>query len=130
MTAPRTVTVPTRDHGDVTIPEPAWCCGVGHDVPNLRAEIAHESDPIGITVGTARGPRSLLELMFWQEPFPPLTSPHGSTVHVVARLLDGDHFAYDADGLERLVTDLLEAAASVRLLARRLRTETALGGGR
>ncbi|MEU7048044.1 DUF6907 domain-containing protein [Streptomyces eurythermus] len=29
MTAPRTVTVHTLDHGDVVVPEPSWC--VNHD---------------------------------------------------------------------------------------------------
>ncbi|MFF7192674.1 DUF6907 domain-containing protein [Streptomyces sp. NPDC008079] len=130
MTAPRTVTVPTSDHGDVTIPEPAWCIGIGHDVPNLRAEIAHQGEPFDITVNTARGPRRLLELMLWQDPFPSPASPHGATVYQVARLLDGDHFGYDFAGLEGLVTDLLEAAGTVRRIAACLRIEYALGGGR
>jgi len=129
VTAPRTVTVPTSDRGPVTIPEPHWCSGIGHDVRNLRVEIAHQSAPLDITVNTARGPERLLELLYWQDPFPPVTSPHGSNVYVVAHLLDGDHYGYDVAGLDGLVTDLLEAAASVRLVARRLRIEYALGGG-
>jgi hypothetical protein len=40
VTEPRIVTVHTLDHGDVTVPEPAWC--TGHDpFPEQRADLTH-----------------------------------------------------------------------------------------
>jgi hypothetical protein len=44
-------------------------------------------------------------------------------VHVAVQLIDGDTYDYDAPGLEALATDLLEAAAKVRRMARRLAVE-------
>ncbi|MER5892298.1 hypothetical protein [Streptomyces sp. NPDC001876] len=41
MNAPRTVTVPTLDHGDITIPEPAWCIGHADARPEYRSDIGH-----------------------------------------------------------------------------------------
>lgn len=130
----RTVTIDTRDHGPVTIPEPAWCTGTSHEPippgPNridtrpLRSEIAHMGPSIDITVGTERGPRVLVELLLWQDPFPTPACLHSDTVHVVARLLEGDHFGYDPAALDALATDLLEAADKVRRLAVEVR-----GGG-
>jgi hypothetical protein len=126
----RTVTVATSDLGIVSIPEPAWCTGTAHDFPDdlvhrpLASEIAHTGPSIDIMVGTERGPRRLLELLLWQDAFPKPTYAHGAEVYVVAHLLDGDHFDFDVAGLEGLVADLLEAAGRVRLVARRLASET------
>lgn len=122
MTAPRTVTVLTSDHGPVTILEPAWCAGE-HATGNRRDEIAHVGPSIDITVNTERGPMRLLELMLWQDPFAKPAYPQGTAVHVVAHLLDGDHPGYDVEGLDGLVTDLLEAAGQVSRVARRLADE-------
>lgn len=118
----RTVTILTADHGPLTIPEPDWCA-TEHPDGLLRQEVSHIGPPINITVNTHRGPARLVELMLWADPFPVPTNPHGAAVHVVAHLLDGDHFGYDVAGLEGLVTDLLEAAGRVRLVARRLASE-------
>lgn len=124
MTAPRTVTVHTTDHGPVTVPEPDWCQGGDiHPDGGRREEISHVGPPIDIMVNSERGPRRLLELMLWQDPFPKPTYPHGAEVHVVAHLLDGDHPGYDVAGLEGFVTDLLDAARRLRLVARRLASE-------
>lgn len=39
---PRTVTLPTRDHGPVTLPEPSWCQGHADHRPDThRADIIH-----------------------------------------------------------------------------------------
>ncbi|MEU9245708.1 hypothetical protein [Streptomyces sp. NPDC048385] len=41
-TEPRTVTLATSDHGDVTLPEPAWCTGhTHHDPEMLRVDLIH-----------------------------------------------------------------------------------------
>lgn len=129
----RFVTIDTRDHGLVTIPEPAWCTGESH-VPHpavagletrpYRAEIVHAGPSVDIMVGTENGPRRLIELLLWRDPFPTPACTHSDDVYVVAHLLDGDHSGYDAAALGALATDLLEAANRVRRLARRLAIET------
>lgn len=118
----RTVTVVTTDHGPITIPEPSWCTGVQHTDDVERADIAHTGPSINVMVGTEDGPRRLFELLLWQDPFPTPACTHSDDVYVVAELLDG-HPGYDVPGLEALATDLLEAAAKVRRLARRLSVE-------
>ncbi|MFE7803998.1 DUF6907 domain-containing protein [Streptomyces sp. NPDC057430] len=37
----RTVTLPTIDHGDITLPEPAWCTGHADHIPGYRVDLAH-----------------------------------------------------------------------------------------
>jgi len=124
VTAWNEITVDTADHGPVVTSCPPWCTGDGHPDGLDRVEITHQGPPINITVGTGRGPRRLVELIMWQDPFPPASSPHGTGVYVVAHLLDGDHFGFDVAALEGLVTNLLEAAGRVSLVARRLASET------
>jgi hypothetical protein len=127
-----TVTIDTKDHGPITIPEPAWCVGHpttppapdGLDLRPLRSEIAHRGPSIDITVGTERGPARLIELLLWQDPFPTPACTHSDDVHMAVQLLDGHHFGYDADGLNALATDLMEAAATVRRVARDLAAQT------
>lgn len=119
----RTVTVVTTDHGPVTISEPAWCTGVYHPDGVARADIAHTGPSIDVMVGTERGPERLTELMMWQDPFPTPAATRSDDVHVSVELLDGHHFDYDAAGLEVLAVDLMEAAAKVRRVARRLASE-------
>lgn len=49
-TAPRTVTLPTIDHGDVTTPEPAWCIGhPNHRPDSYRADILHKGPDLTLT---------------------------------------------------------------------------------
>lgn len=121
--ADRTVTVVTTDYGPITIPEPAWCTSVYHPDGIARAEISHSGPTIDVLVGTEGGPQRLAELHLWQVPFPTSGGTLWDTVHVVAQLLDGHHFGYDAAALEVLAVDLMEAAAKVRRVARRLASE-------
>ena len=37
----RTVTLPTLDHGIVTLPEPAWCTGHADHRPEYRVDLTH-----------------------------------------------------------------------------------------
>ncbi|WP_075662244.1 DUF6907 domain-containing protein [Streptomyces acidiscabies] len=42
MNEPRTVTLATVDHGDVTLPEPSWCLGhADHHPGTYRNDITH-----------------------------------------------------------------------------------------
>ena len=134
---PRTVTVQTSDYGPVTTPEPPWCTGThvepipasdGTELLPRREDIAHTGPAINVTVGTRRGPRRLLELLLWQDPFPTPLNANGTDVYVAVHLLDGDTFDYDPVSLDVLATELMEAAAKVRRVARRLAVEHRTGG--
>ncbi|WP_103542045.1 DUF6907 domain-containing protein [Streptomyces sp. SM1] len=46
MTEPRTITLATTDHGDVTISEPSWCRGHEDHLPEERADLAHNTDDV------------------------------------------------------------------------------------
>lgn len=47
MNEPRTITLPTLDHGEVTLPEPAWCAGHADHRPDThRADIIHKTPDI------------------------------------------------------------------------------------
>ncbi|WP_411091386.1 DUF6907 domain-containing protein [Streptomyces sp. 049-1] len=46
-TEPRAVTLPTADHGAVTLPEPSWCAG--HPAPDprtLRVDLGHSGPEV------------------------------------------------------------------------------------
>lgn len=117
-----TVTIDTSDYGPVTIPEPSWCTGEHHADGISRADIAHTGPTINVTVGTERGPRVLVELLLWQDPYPTPAAMHSDAVHV-AVAMDGEYYGYDPAALDALSTDLLDAAGKVRRMARRLAVE-------
>lgn len=123
MTAPRTVTVQTDDHGPVAIPEPAWCTGAGHDQPHSkRSDICHLGPEISVPVRSARGPRDVLTLQLTLWPY----SLVSNAVHVAVHLVDSDP-EYDSAGLDALAEDLVQAAGHVRAMARRLAVEERRG---
>ncbi|KUL26630.1 DUF6907 domain-containing protein [Streptomyces regalis] len=41
MSTERTVTLPTIDQGDVTLPEPSWCAGHPNPRPQYRTDLTH-----------------------------------------------------------------------------------------
>jgi len=47
VTAGRTVTVQTSDHGPVILPEPSWCTGV-HSQGGYRSDISHNGRPLEV----------------------------------------------------------------------------------
>ncbi|MDX2946799.1 hypothetical protein PV383_38370 [Streptomyces caniscabiei] len=50
MNAPRTITLPTLDHGDVTLTCPAWCAGHADHRPDThRADILHKGPDVALT---------------------------------------------------------------------------------
>lgn len=50
MTEPRTITLPTADHGDVTVSCPAWCIGhPNHRPTDHRADILHRGPDVNLT---------------------------------------------------------------------------------
>jgi hypothetical protein len=90
MTEPRTVTLPTTDHGDVTVPEPAWCAGHTDHRPGPRAEILHRGREISLAFRGAH----ITDAALVQAPFLPAGTPElggptpGVSVDVVGLVLD------------------------------------------
>lgn len=123
MTAPRTVTVQTRDRGPLTIPEPAWCTAASH-LPTMRhTDINHQGTETIVTVHGPGGPRELLSMTLTQRPYG--TSTTGTGAYVAVGLADGQQDEYDVPGLESLAEDLDVAAGRIRYMARRLAAEAA-----
>lgn len=54
MTEPRTITLPTLDHGNVTLTCPVWCRGHADHRPDThRADILHKGPDITLTFRAA-----------------------------------------------------------------------------
>ncbi|MEU0965657.1 hypothetical protein ABZ357_09605 [Streptomyces sp. NPDC005917] len=91
MTEPRTITLPTADHGDVTFDEPSWCAGHSHHDPEtLRIDLMHAGPAIDFThLG-----RTLLSAELAQSPNATPGPPHldgrtpGVSVHPLGKTLD------------------------------------------
>lgn len=125
MTEPRTVTLATADHGDVTLVEPSWCVGHAHHDPHTAyADIIHSGPDIALTFRHA----FLLTACLVQSPHTAPRAPRhggpvpGVSVHPVGETLD-------PMGLYDLAADLVSYAARLRRLAVEL-NEIRLGGAR
>lgn len=80
-TRPHTITLPTVDHGDVTLPEPSWCVGhADHDPENARADILHKGPDVALHFHGAE----IIAAGLAQSPFATLVTPGlgGRTVGV------------------------------------------------
>jgi hypothetical protein len=124
-TEPRTVTLPTLDHGEVTLPEPSWCAG--HEThPQYRVDIIHVGPDEPLALPTRRGPVTHLTTALEVRPYacdPFLQQPF------VGVEIGGDWYPTGLPGLEAMA-DRLEAHAEVlRERARQLAVLLA-GGGR
>ncbi|MFJ8951847.1 DUF6907 domain-containing protein [Streptomyces sp. NPDC102381] len=120
----RTVTLPTLDHGEITLPEPSWCAGHAHHDPNTRyADVTHA------------GPES--ELQFRHAVLlaasicaqPNATNPSlglGGAMPGISVFPLGE--SLDPAGADALAAALVEYAVELRKLARQL--SAALGGER
>ncbi|MET8506791.1 hypothetical protein ABZV60_19365 [Streptomyces sp. NPDC004787] len=110
-----TVTVPTGDYGDVTIPEPSWCLGL-HPFEQYRVDITHEGEEVFPLIPTlCHGEAPTLSVSLIQRPF----SAHRSQV-VASMHLDGDWHELDSALLDRAASVLVEHATTLRHLARKL----------
>lgn len=122
----RTVTLPTIDHGDITIPEPSWCTGHTGPTP-YRVDISHTGPWTALEIPTPAGPMVVMEAAIETRPFTE-TDKHGPHLWVSVDggaegqpMLPGD--------VDRLAAALVENAAVLRHLARQLATLLA-GGAR
>ena len=124
MTEPRTITLPTSDHGDVTLPEPAWCIGhPNHRPDDLRADILHRGPDVTLAF---RG-RRIMDASLAQSPFSTLEDPEvcSSTAAVSVSVL---HPALDPIGVYDFAAALDSYADRLRALADEL-TALLAGGG-
>ncbi|MCZ4516422.1 hypothetical protein O3Q52_51635 [Streptomyces sp. ActVer] len=122
MSEPRTVTLATADHGDVTLPCPSWCAGhADHRSDTHRADILHEGPDVVLTF---RG-RHVADAGLVQSPFAGVSTPGlggrttGVSVSLIGRTLD-------PAGLYSLAASLDGYADQLRDMADQL--STILGG--
>ncbi len=111
MTAPRIVTVPTLDRGDVTIPEPEWCVGHAGQLPEYFVDLSHGGPEHHI--GPAAAP--LFVAMLTQH-------PHGSGPRETGLYVDPVRIARTMTPaeLDQFAAELVNAAARLRHLARQV----------
>lgn len=117
-----TVTVTTRDHGQVTVPEPAWCLG-DHSAQNggYRTDIVHDGPETPLVF---RG-HGLLHAGLVAYPHAQIM-PRGPFVSVE---LGVDPVSLDQAGLDDLAAGLIGHAGVLRGLGRQLAALTE-GGAR
>lgn len=120
-----TVTVPTVDHGPVTLGCPVWC--IGHaDTPKHRADLGHESADFLLTVPVQGGHVTLMTALFEQRPF--ATRPPGTAVFLNLEI-DGQFYPLDTVEVADVADALVTAVSDLRSLARRLASYIAEDGG-
>ncbi|OQR64761.1 hypothetical protein B6E66_07325 [Streptomyces maremycinicus] len=112
-TEPRTVTLATLDHGDVTLPEPAWCRGhAGHRPDSYRVDLTH----YGTEERLIHDGQALFVVMLAQTPFSE-NATHGTEVYLEQ---SGDTGSFDPVGLYELAATLEGHADRLRDLADQL----------
>ena len=124
MSAPRTVTIRTADHGDVTVTEPDWCTA-DHAYEQYREDIEHSGAVTHLVISTeCHGPVAAMPVGFVWRPFSPTDNRITAAIE-----LDAWH-EFDPAGLDRAAAALVEHAATLRVYARQLSTLRAKGAGR
>lgn len=116
MTEPRTHTIRTLDHGDVTITCPPWCTGE-HEQDGYRIDIAHYGREHTLTLPVHRGHAEVMLVALEQRPFAdrwPGTEPFVSVG------FGGDHHPAGVFGLECMAIELERHAEVLREQARQL----------
>lgn len=114
MSEPRTVTLVTEDHGNVTLPEPSWCSGhAHHDPESARADIIHAGPAtelafLGIEVFAAQLAQSPCATI----PTSPLLGGRttGVSVHPLGRTLNPTELYSFAAALDRYADQLRDLA--------------------
>ncbi|MCX4578136.1 hypothetical protein OHB41_34100 [Streptomyces sp. NBC_01571] len=85
MSEPRTITLPTADHGDVTLPEPSWCIGHESTPGDRRADILHQGADVELVFhGHVFDTTGLVEAPFAELPGGGL----GASVGLLGQTLD------------------------------------------
>lgn len=115
----KTVTINTRDHGPVTVPEPSWCTGQYHQQGGARVDISHTSDEHPFNVATDEGTVTVMRAVFEQRPFTEREPGRGVFVNVE---LDGQWCPVTPRELDRIAAALVVHSVHLRTLARQLAT--------
>ncbi|MEU1117824.1 MULTISPECIES: hypothetical protein [unclassified Streptomyces] len=109
----RSITLPTIDHGDITIPCPPWCAG--HDTtPQYRADLTHEGTERILSIPTKHGPVALLVVAFEQRPY---AENWPGTAPFVNVGFGGDYHPMRRPALHAAADALMDQAAVLRRLA-------------
>jgi hypothetical protein len=114
MSAPRTVTLATIDHGDVTITCPDWCTGHDTTTPQYREDIVHEGVERILALPHRGGNHQLLTLALEQRPF---ADRWPGTAPFVSVGFSGDHHPMRRPGLHAAADALEMHAAMLRHFA-------------
>ncbi|WP_432104885.1 DUF6907 domain-containing protein [Streptomyces sp. bgisy091] len=115
----RTVTVPTSDHGPVTLPEPSWCTGHDHPHVEARMDVVHTGPIVPFHLPTGRGEVTTMLAALEQRPFIGDQAP-GAGVFMNVELSGGDWYPSGPEDLDLMAAALVEHAAELRHLARQL----------
>ncbi|MFE3109342.1 DUF6907 domain-containing protein [Kitasatospora indigofera] len=127
MSADRTVTVLTCDHGPVTTPEPAWCTGRHEDGLHL-VDLSHDGPEIRLTVGTERGDVEWMRLFVSRSPYS--GRPENRRTHMVVELGSDAYRFRDESALRMLAAELVVRAGRVRDLGAELTALQSAEGAR
>ena len=121
-TEPRTVTLATSDHGNVTLPEPSWCRGHADHRPDTdRVDLAHDGHEHHLTHNGER----LWTALIGQSPYASRPEHRGVGVYVTQ---EGYERTLDPAGLYDLAASLDAHADQLRGLADQLARILAGGG--
>jgi hypothetical protein len=119
----RTITLPTLDHGDLTVPEPAWCTGHADHVPCHLVDLTHT----GPEHAFAFEGHTLLVAMLSQDPYATDPARHKTGLYVEQT---GYAATLDYAGLRMLAAALTVHAMHLRTLADELAAIQVEEGGR
>lgn len=112
-TEPRTITLPTADHGPVTLDEPAWCTGHdGHRPDIARVDLTHTGPAVDCTfLGIEVFSAELVASPFSASTIPELGGPTPSvSIWPLGRTLDPVQLHSLAAVLDRYADQLRELA--------------------
>ncbi|WJV47666.1 DUF6907 domain-containing protein [Streptomyces flavofungini] len=124
MSAARTVTVHTLDHGPITITCPDWC--IGHEgPPQYRVDLSHFGPDRPLTLPTRRGPAIHLVTALEVRPY---VDDSFLRLPFVGVHIGGDWYPTGLAGLEAMADALTAQADALRDQAREL--AVILAGGR
>jgi hypothetical protein len=118
-TTPRTITLPTADHGDVTLTCPAWCVGhPNHRPDDHRADILHAGPDVALTFrGHDIGDAALVQSPFSTLEIPELcSSTPGVSVSLLGKTLDPVQVYDFAATLESYADQLRDLADQLHTL--------------
>lgn len=114
MTEPRTVTIPTSDHGDVTTICPPWCTEVMHQAGGYRVDITHTSEDVEVTVPIGDDEPVLLLVVLEHVPF---SSRLHERVPFISVGVDGEWWPTSPAGLHELADRMADVATQLRQAA-------------